>query len=66
MIDYTDEALRDAIAQVRRGAVAVARVAEAIDPQEPLRERLDSQAAVLAGVLVELERILEEAVDELL
>ena len=65
-MDYTDEALREAIAQVRAGPAAVARLAHAIDAQEPLRRRLDAQTEILVGVVAELERIVDDAVDELL
>jgi hypothetical protein len=64
--DYTDEALREAIAQVRSGTAAVGRLARAIDAQEPIRRRLDAQTEILVGVVAELERILDDAIDELL
>jgi phage shock protein A len=65
-VEYTNEALREAIAQVRAGHAAVMRVAQTIDTQEPLRRRLDAQAALLADAVAELDRILDEAIDELL
>jgi hypothetical protein len=65
-VDYTDEALREAVAQVRAATASLARLARAIDAQEPIRRRLDTQTEILVGVVAELERILDDAIDELL
>ena len=65
-MEYTDEALRDAIAQVRAGVCALREVAEAIDWQEPIRDRVLEQADVISAACDELARIEDDASQELL
>jgi hypothetical protein len=49
------------------GAVCcVARALRWIDVSEPLRDRIDGEIAAIEATAAELERVLDEAIDELL
>ncbi len=66
MSAYTDEAFREAIEALRAGLARLARVRDAIDWQEPIRERVDEQLRVVDGALADLARVYEDATQELL
>lgn len=66
VVDYSDELFGEAIDALRNATAALAGVGAAIDCSEPLRRRLDEQLAVIDGALDELDRILDDARDELL
>ena len=66
MSDYTDGALREAIEALRAGLVRLERVRDAIDSREPVRDRIDQQLRVVDGAVAELERVYEDATQELL
>ena len=65
-MEYTDEALLDAIARVRSGVRALREVADAIDRQEPIRDRIVEQIEAIEAACAELERIEDDASQELL
>ena len=65
-MEYADEALRDAIGRVRAGVRALRDVADAIDWQEPIRDRIVEQIEVIEAACAELERIEGDASQELL
>ena len=65
-MEYTDEALRDAIAGVRGGVRALRDVAAAIDWQEPIRDRILEQVDVIEAACAELDRIEDHGSQELL
>ena len=66
MSDYTDEALREAIDGLRAALVRLGAVRDAIDWQEPVRDRIDQQVHVVEGAVAELERVYDDATQELL
>ena len=63
---YTDEGFADAIAGLRAAREELARVRDAIDWNEPIRDRIDEQLAIVARAANELDRILDGASQELL
>ena len=65
-MEYTDEALRDGIARVRAGVRALREVADAIDWQEPIRDRVLEQVDVIEAACAELDRIEDDGSQELL
>ena len=66
MRDYADEDLRAAIAGVRQALEPLRAVAAAIDWQEPIRDRILEQVRVIEDACAELDRIEEDASQELL
>ena len=66
MSAYTDEAFADAIRALRAAVEDLARIRDAIDWNEPIREGIEEQLRSLERVADELERILEAASQELI
>ena len=66
VVDSTNEPFGEAIDALRYATAALGGVGAAIDWSEPLRRRLEEQLAVIDGALDELDRILDEAREELL
>lgn len=66
VVDYSDDVFGEAIDALRSATAALSRVGGAIGWAEPVRRRFDEQLRVIAGALDELDRILDEAREELL
>jgi len=66
VVDSFDELFGEAIDALRNATAALAGVGAAIGWAEPVRRRLDAQLVVIDGALDELDRILDDAREELL
>jgi len=66
VVDSFDELFAEAIDALRNATAALAGVGAAIGCAEPVRRRLDAQLVVIDGALDELDRILDDAREELL
>jgi hypothetical protein len=64
--EYTDEGFRAAVEGARRALDPLRDIAEAVDWQEPVRNRIDAELDRIERSLDELERVLEDATQELL
>jgi hypothetical protein len=65
-VAYTDDDFAAAITALRDATHLLGRVRDAIGWPEPIRERLEQQLVILEASLVELDRTLDDARDELL
>lgn len=66
MTDYTDEGFREAIRMLRSASAMLVQQSEAIDRQEPIRQRIDAEVETIERALDKLDEIYHDAVDELL
>jgi hypothetical protein len=66
MPDYTDEAFRAPVGELRCALHQLGRVRDAIDTQEPARHALDQEIEAIERSLDRLDAVLDEAIDELL
>jgi hypothetical protein len=64
--DYTDDAFADALRELGTALRRLEGVRDSLDANEPLRDRIDDQLREMAAACAELERLLDEASQELL
>jgi hypothetical protein len=65
-MDDSDETLGEAIESLRSATVRLGQLRDEIDLEDEAHSRLDGQLCILDSVLDELERLYDEAMNELL